>query len=145
VAGAFAVLFLGTPAVAADMDANAKALAKLDDDWSKAAAARDVDGVASFYAEDGIAYPPGAPMAIGRPAAKKVWEAYFADKTFTISWKTLHAEMSGDLGYTAGTYQDSFKRPDGTPVSETGKYVTAWKKQKDGAWKAIQDIWNADK
>ena len=34
---------------------------------------------------------------------------------------------------------------DGTQVSEKGKYVTAWKKQKDGTWKAIHDIWNADK
>jgi len=40
---AFAVLFSGLPTFAAEMDAKAKALAKLDDDWSKAAAARDVD------------------------------------------------------------------------------------------------------
>jgi hypothetical protein len=85
-AGALAVLFSVMPALAADMDAKAKALAKLDDDWSKAAATRDADRVASFYAEDAIAYPPNEPVAIGRPAAKKVWAAYFADKTFTISW-----------------------------------------------------------
>jgi uncharacterized protein (TIGR02246 family) len=145
-ASALAVLFSGMLALAADMDANAKALAKVDDDWSKAAAARDVDGVASFYAEDGIAYPPGAPMAIGRPAAKKVWAANFADKTFTISWKTVHAEVakSGDLGYTAGTYEASFKGPDDKQINEKGKYMTAWKKQKDGTWDAIHDIWNSD-
>jgi ketosteroid isomerase-like protein len=51
---------------------------------------------------------------------------------------------SGDLGYTAGTYEDSFKGPDGKQVNEKGKYVAAWKKQKDGTWKAIHDIWNAD-
>jgi uncharacterized protein (TIGR02246 family) len=145
-AGAMAVLFSVMPALAANMDANAKALAKLDDDWSKAAATRDVDRVASFYAEDAIAYPPQEPVAIGRPAAKKVWAAYFADKTFTISWKTVHAEVakSGDLGYTTGTYEASFKGPDGKQVSEKGKYVCTWRKQKDGTWKAIHDIWNAD-
>src|SRR5271155_3637886 len=110
-AGALSVLFSVTPALAADMDAKAKALAKVDDDWSKAAATRDADRVASFYAEDAIAYPPNEPVAIGRPAIKKAWAAYFADATFTISWKTVHAEIakSGDLGYTAGTYEDSFK------------------------------------
>jgi ketosteroid isomerase-like protein len=145
-AGGLAVLFSVMPALAADMDANAKALAKLDDDWSKAAAARDADRVASFYAEDAIAYPPQEPIAIGRAAAKKVWAAYFADKTFTISWKTVHAEVakSGDLGYTTGTYEASFKGPDGKQVSEKGKYVCTWRKQKGGTWKAIHDIWNAD-
>ena len=145
-AGALAVLFSVMLALAADMDVNAKALAKIDDDWSKAAATRDADRVASFYAEDAIAYPPNEPIAIGRPAAKKVWAAYFADKTFTISWKAVHAEVakSGDLGYTAGTYEASFKGPGGKQVSEKGKYVCTWRKQKNGTWKAIHDIWNTD-
>ena len=52
--------------------------------------------------------------------------------------------LSGGLGYTAGTYEASFKEPDGKPADEKGNYVTAWRKQKDGTWKAIQDIWNAD-
>ena len=141
-----AFLLAAIPALAADMDANAKALAKLDDDWSKAAATKDADRVASFYAEDATAYPPHEPVAIGRPAAKKVWAAYFADKTFTISWKTVHAEVakSGDFGYTAGAYEASFVGPDGKLVSEKGKYVCTWRKQKDGTWKAIHDIWNTD-
>jgi ketosteroid isomerase-like protein len=142
----FAVLFFDLPTFAAEMDANAKALVKLDDDWSKAAAARDVNKVASFYADDAIAYPPNEPAANGREAAKKVWAAYFAEPTFNISWKTTHAEVakSGDLGFTSGTYEDSFKGPDGKMVSEKGKYVCMWKKQKDGTWKAIHDIWNSD-
>ena len=148
VAGAIAVWFLAScaPAPSADTDAIAKALTQLDDDWSKAAATRDAERVASFYAEDAIAYPPNEPVAIGQPAAKKVWASYFADSTFSISWKTVHAgaAASGDLGFTAGTYDDSFKGPDGTIVRETGKYVCTWKKQKDGSWKAIHDIWNTD-
>jgi ketosteroid isomerase-like protein len=141
-----AFLFAAVPVLAADMDANAKTLAKLDDDWSKAAATRDADRVSLFYAEDAIAYPPQEHVAIGRPAAKKVWAAYFADKTFTISWKTVHAEVakSGDLGYTAGTYESSFKGPDGKMVSEKGKYLCSWRKQKDGTWKAVHDMWNSD-
>jgi ketosteroid isomerase-like protein len=105
-----------------------------------------VERVVSFYAENAIAYPPQEPVAIGRPAARKVWAAYFADTTFTLSWKTVHAEVakSGDFGYTAGTYEDSFKGPDGKLVSEKGKYLCTWKKQKDGTWKAIHDMWNSD-
>ena len=104
-----------TPAVdtpAVDTGALAKTLTQLDDDWSKAAGTKDVDRVASFYADDAIAYPPSEPIAAGQPAAKKVWAAYFADSTFAISWKTNHAEVakSGDLGFTTGTYEASWKR-----------------------------------
>lgn len=128
------------------LEDEAKVLTKLDDDWSKAAATRDADRVASFYADDAVAYPPNEPVAVGKTAAKKVWAAYFAEPTFTISWKTTHAEVSksGELGFTTGTYEDSFKGPDGKTVNEKGKYVCAWKKQKDGSWKAVHDIWNSD-
>jgi len=144
-AGALAVLVSAFPIEGgAHIEADAKALAQLDDDWSKAAATRDAERVASFYADDAIAYPPSEPIAIGRAAAKKVWASYFADPTFSISWKTVHAEASGDLGFTAGTYEDSFKGPDGKLVEEKGKYVCTWKKQKDGTWKATHDIWNTD-
>jgi len=143
---ALACLAASSAALAGEMSAGAKALMKLDDDWSKAAVARDVDAVVSYYAEDAIAYPPGAPVANGRDAVRKVWAAGFADPSFNISWKTVHAGVarSGDLGFTAGTYEDSYKGADGKMVKETGKYVCTWKKQKNGAWKAIHDIWNTD-
>ena len=83
--GAFAALVSAQPALAGDTDAEAKALAKIDDDWSNAAGRRDADLVASFYAEVAVAYPPDEPVAIGRAAAKRVWAAYLADPTYAIS------------------------------------------------------------
>ena len=58
----------------------------------------------------------------------------------------VHAEVakSGELGFTAGTYEDSFMGPDGKRVSEKGKYLCTWRKQKDGTWKATHDMWNTD-
>ena len=127
-----------------DMSTEAKALAKLDDDWSAAAATRDAKRVASFYAEDAIAYPPNEPVAVGKAAAEKVWARYFAEPTYNLSWKTTHAEVSGAFGYTAGTYEDSFKGPDGKMVVGKGKYLCVWRRQSDGKWKAVHDMWNTD-
>ena len=127
-----------------DMSAEAKALAKLDDDWSAAAATRDAKRVASFYAEDAMAYPPNEPMAVGRAGAEKVWAAYFAEPTYNLSWKTTHAEVNGALGYTAGTYEESYQGPDGKTVAGKGKYLCVWRKQSDGTWKAVHDMWNSD-
>jgi len=144
--GAVALLWSTSCAPKVDTDALAKTLRQLDDEWSKTAGTKDADRVAAFYAEDAIAYPPNEPMAAGQSAAKQVWASYFADSTFSISWKTDQAGVSksGDLGFTAGTYEDSFIGPDGAPVSEKGKYVCIWAKQPDGTWKAVHDIWNTD-
>lgn len=129
-----------------DRAAIAQTLTELDAAWSAAAGARNVDSVASFYAQDAVAYPPGAPVAVGFAAAKAVWAGYLSDSTFTISWTTTSAgsAASGDLGYTAGTYTDSYRGPDGNVVNETGKYLCLWQKQADGSWKAVHDMWNTD-
>ncbi len=144
---AFGAMFRALPASAADMDEGAKALAKLDDAWSAAAATRDADKVAAFYSEDTVVYPPNAPVAEGRAAAKKVWAAYFADPGFVkVSWKSAHAEIakSGDFGFTSGAYEMSLKGADGKPVTEKGKFLCVWKKQADGTWKSAHDMWNSD-
>jgi ketosteroid isomerase-like protein len=126
--------------------ADAKDLTKLDDDWSKVAATKDAEKTVAFYTDDAIVYPPNEPAAVGRAAAKKVWASYFALPDFAMTWKTTHAEASasGDLGYTTGTYEFSAKSPDGKPFTEKGKYACVWKKQKDGSWKSIHDMWNSD-
>ncbi len=81
-----------------------------------------------------------------RSAAKKVRAAYFVDTSFSIFKTSVYAEVSksGDLGFTDGTYEASYKGPYGKTVKEKGKYVFNWKMQADGNWKAIHDIWNTD-
>ncbi len=134
---------LVTPGEAA---ADAKALTKLDEEWNKVAMTKDAERTVAFYTDDAIVYPPNEPAAVGRAAAKKVWASYFALPDFAMTWKTTHAEASasGDLGFTTGTYEFSARSADGMPFTEKGKYACVWKKQKDGSWKAVHDIWNSD-
>ena len=140
------VCAVAVSAPAGEMDAAAKALAKLDEDWSKAAATRDAEKVAAFYAEDVVVYPPGMPAAVGKAAATTIWKVVFFDPSASISWKSTHAEVSksGELGFTSGTYELSYKGDDGKVVSEKGKSLCIWKKQADGSWKAIHDMWNTN-
>ena len=32
----------------------------------------------------------------------------------------------------------------GNPIEDKGKYIEIWRKQKDGKWKCIADIFNSD-
>jgi ketosteroid isomerase-like protein len=38
----------------------------------------------------------------------------------------------------------TMKDAQGKPVTDRGKYTEVWKKQADGKWKAVADIWNSD-
>ena len=52
---------------------------------------------------------------------------------------------AGDLAYSQGAYTATMTNPKTKKVvTETGKFVTVYKKQPVGAWKAVADIWNAD-
>ncbi len=135
-----AVVFLSN-SVSAGIPENAKVLAALDSEWSKAATAGDVEKVVSFYAEDAVVYPPNAPMVTDRAAIKDAWAKMLADPKAKLSWSTTNAGVDHNTGFTSGTYE--VKGPDGA-VLEKGKYLCVWSKEKSGKWKAIHDMWNAD-
>ena len=133
-------------ASAADDPKAAAELKALDAEWSKAVGAKNVDKTVSYYADDAIAYPPGAPMVRGRENFKKAWgDMLNTPGLQSFSWKATSAGADGNLGYTSGMYQMTMKGKDGKTTTENGKYVCVWHKGGDGKWKAIHDIWNADK
>jgi ketosteroid isomerase-like protein len=131
---------------AADTKAIEQTLRDLDDQWSTAAGAKDLEKTVSFYSEDAIVMPPNAPAAMTKEAIRKVWQDLLAASGLVISWKTSKVEVatSGDLACLSGTYQLTMNDPSGKPISDQGKYVAVWEKQPDGRWKCGTDIWNSD-
>ena len=112
----------------------------------RAIAAKQVDATVSFYDEQASILMPNAPIVTGREEIRRAWEQMFAIPGFTLAPKTTKIEVarSGDLAYTEGTYQFMANDSQGKPVSDRGKFVVVWKKQTDGAWKIVADIWNSD-
>jgi ketosteroid isomerase-like protein len=140
---------VGAPAVNAQPDARAadeRAIREADLAWSKAGEAKDLERLLSFFADGATELSPNAPMATGKEALRKVWSDYFASPGFAISWQPTKVEASrgGDLGYSIGTYLQTTRDAAGKPVIDRGKYVTIWKKQADGSWKVIADVFNSD-
>jgi uncharacterized protein (TIGR02246 family) len=121
-----------------------QAIRDLDEQWSKAAGAKDVDKTVSYYSEDAVVMPPNAASATTKEAIRKIWKDLLTDAN--ISWKTKKVEVaqSGDLAFSSGTYEVTLNDPTGTPVNDRGKYLEVWKKQSDGSWKCVADAWNSD-
>jgi len=127
-----------------DVAGSKTALQKADSDWS-ASVAQGADAFAGFVASDGVVMPPNEPAVSG--AAVKDWASkMIAMPGFGVTWTSNVAEVSasGDVGYTSGTYDLHANGPDGSPFSDHGKYLTVWKKDATGAWKAAYDMFNSD-
>ena len=125
--------------------ADEKAIRDLDAQWSKAAAARDVDGTVSYYSDDASLLAPNAPIASDRQSIHASWASLLGPDT-SLSWQANKVEVarSSDLAYLVGTYQLTTKDAQGKPVSDNGKFVEVWKKQADNKWKVVADIFNSD-
>ena len=52
------------------------------------------------------------------------------------------APSSGDLGYTTGTNTFTFPDAQGRPTTSNGRYVTVWRRVRDGRWRCVVDFWN---
>ena len=123
-----------------------EALRAADARWLKAWAAKDVDKSVAFCDEKVSTLMPNAPIATGKKAIAKLMTAGFALQDYKLSWHPNKAGVarSGELGYTSGTYQTSFKDASGKPVFDKGKYLVLWKKQAGGSWKVLFDMSNSD-
>lgn len=123
---------------------DAKAIQAKSELWSKAGSAKDSVSFATFYADDATVMFPNEPPFKGKDAIKAVLTPMMQDPNFSLSFTTDKVEVSGILAYTQGAVSLRTTGRDGKPLNDTGKYLTVWKRQPDGSWKAIEDIFNSD-
>ena len=109
-------------------------------DMVKAFSAKDAAGLTSHYAGDAVLAVPGRTVT-GTDAIGKANAEDLKDPAFKLSLTNRAAEASDDLGYTTGSYSVSYTDPKSKQVvNGAGTYVTVFKKQSDGSWKAVADI-----
>jgi ketosteroid isomerase-like protein len=131
---------------ASDMSAEAASAVKdQDTQWSKTAGTNDLDGTVAYYTDDASLLPPNAPIATGKQAIRGVWTGLLSPDA-TVSWEVTKADgaRSGELAYVQGVYQITPKNPKAQSLADHGKLVEVWKKQADGKWKVVSDIFNSD-
>jgi ketosteroid isomerase-like protein len=143
---AIAILLLASvldvPAFAQEKPSKgADVLLKLEADFAKAVAEHGHAAFVSYFAEDGVELDDGGGITT-RDAISK--QPPWPEGT-SLSWTPVKADMaaSGDLGYTYGNYIYKSKNKEGKVVSSYGKYMSVWRKQKDGSWKVVVDMGNS--
>ena len=112
---------------------------------SEAAHAKDADKVASFYADDALAFSNYSATTTTKEAMRADTRKSFLDPG-TISWKTYVIEVarSGDLAYEHGRYTFTTPEKDGKSKIQTGNYLLVWRKPPGGDWKIAVDTDSED-
>jgi ketosteroid isomerase-like protein len=126
---------------AADRKAAEAAIIKADEDFCQATIDRDVKRFRSLIADDAT-FGGGTPGQLrGQDAIVKAWAPFFEAGGPTLTWKPTKAEVlvGADVGYSVGTSVRTAKGADGKVTTSRGNYLTVWRKQSDGSWKAVFD------
>jgi ketosteroid isomerase-like protein len=99
---------------------------------------------AKWFADDGIELANGKAPVIGHAAIAA--SANWAPDQYQLTWTPEGGRMSpaGDMGFTWGHYEGHAKDRDGSPILNSGRYMTVWKKQPDGSWKVELDSSNQE-
>lgn len=130
--------------VSASPKATIETLKHLEAEFMKAASEKGSQGYMSYYAENAVELPNGAPLIAGKVEIAKGM-GFLDDKNNSLTWTPVGGDISasGDLGYTYGTFEFRSTDKEGKPHVEHGKYTSIWKLQSDGSWKVVLDMGNA--
>jgi ketosteroid isomerase-like protein len=110
--------------------------------FAAAVAQHGVDGWVAAFDSNGVELTSQG-VVRGSAAIRAHMTTQLADTSVLLSWEpdTVDVAASADLGYAIGHWKLT-PRSSPDSVLAHGNYVTIWKRQSDGAWKAVVDIGN---
>jgi len=111
---------------------------KVMEHYTQAYRNNDPDAMAELYTDGALLLPPGHELVTGRDSVRAFWSRGM-EPGFRMA--TMAVEVSGRTGYVVGRY---YVPADDQDDAETGKYIIALRRDRDGAWRITADIWNAD-
>jgi ketosteroid isomerase-like protein len=126
-------------AQAENIEAEREAIRKADLELARAVADRQLDRFLELVGEDALFF--GRDVSRGRAAVAKDWGPLFTDRGLSLKWSPTQVEVAqcADMGYSVGSYERVAPDTAGKPAVTTGTYVTIWRKQPDGRWRAVLD------
>jgi uncharacterized protein (TIGR02246 family) len=132
-------------AASADTGAIKDSIKNQEKQWNDEFQAKpvNVDALVGHYASDAYFVVPGQKHATGTGDIRKAYEGMAKDPNGNVTFASDKVDVaaSGDLAYSRGHFTETGTDPNTKQkVSSSGSYLTVWKKQSDGSWKAVEDF-----
>lgn len=121
-------------------------LLRRDAEWAAlAAAGHDIEAILSYWTDDAVVIGPGLPRISGKAALRDYVQSSLRIPGFKITWTSTEVEVSadGNMAYMFGQNKVTMNGPDGAPFTIEGRAVTIWRREADGEWRCVVDIWNS--
>jgi ketosteroid isomerase-like protein len=111
--------------------------------WQKDYAAKDINALAAHYADDAALGGPGDKLATTDVDRRKALQGLLSDPNLKLTFAADRVQVagSGDYAYSRGHYSMTMTdKTTNKPATSDGSYLTVYKKQADGSWKATEDF-----
>jgi ketosteroid isomerase-like protein len=128
-----------------DVDAELLALRDAAEAYHAAAGAKDTDAVVGMYDQSAIMAPPNADLVEGLDSVRNYRFGFIETRGVELEFELVRAEVSvsGDIAWTLAIGEITINQPEGPPGRDQVRDFHTWKKQADGSWKVVVDVWNS--
>jgi uncharacterized protein (TIGR02246 family) len=110
-----------------------------------AANSSDAARFADVFTDDAIRIPADTPIIKGKEVILKDAQEFYEEFTEEAKIEVLDAHMFGGMISARGTWANiSTPKDGGEPRKINGNWISILKKQSDGAWKIMWDIWTLE-
>jgi uncharacterized protein (TIGR02246 family) len=145
--GALAAASAGCAGTGPDSEAeDLVAIAEFNRQYLDALNTGDIDALAALTTEDHVLIASGGAPLVGRQALIDAMTGAFSRFDFDETWTPEETVVSGDLAYQRGTFVVVATPKEGGEVSRTtGNFLRMYRRQADGAWFMVRDMFNSDR
>ena len=123
-------------------EADMTAIQAASDEWVKTYNENDWDALAELFTADATMMPPNGPAVVGRDAIA-AWEAEY-ETGFQIAFDVQEIGGEGDFAYVRGRSCVFIPLETGDYGVDVGKYLEIRKKDENGDWLIVSDVFNSD-
>jgi ketosteroid isomerase-like protein len=141
---AFATILAPTffPTAAAPQASTIVTLAKIREAWVYDLRNKQLEAILKFYAPDAVFLLPSGDRITGSVALRTLFQNIMATFHSDLTLHSQNLETSGDLAYDSGDFQETLTTiATGAKITSKGSYVIIFKRQPNGSWQIVQQVW----
>lgn len=120
----------------------AEELAKLREQWVQDLYDKQLDHIMAFYTPDAAFLSPSGGRFTGPAEIRGLFKNVMDTVASELTMHSIVTETSGDLAYDSGDYKETLVPTKGGPNQHfQGDYLIVFRRQKDGNWLIVQQVW----
>jgi ketosteroid isomerase-like protein len=130
---------------ALDMETERAALRAAAEAYQAAATAKDAEGVVAMYDASALMIPPNGELVEGLEGVRGYRFGFISTPGVSLEFELVRVEVaeSGDIGWSFAVGDINIERPDGSMGRDVVRDFHTWRRQPDGSWKVVVDMWNS--